>query len=173
MSRTKKLLMLKYTLYTLLILLLYIVQTTPGLFAIAGIKPLLVVPPALAIAMYEKELAGGLYGALAGILCDASSSSLFGFNGFFIALFCMAAGLLVTYLLHRNLLNCLFFTGATLLVRGSVEFLFAYGMWGHESVWKLFAFYTLPALLYTLAVTAPIYWLVRYMYRRFEEAIHP
>lgn len=60
----------KYVTYSLLMLVLYVLQSTPQLFSIAGIKPILVFPFAVAVAMFDKQLAGGLFGLFAGILCD-------------------------------------------------------------------------------------------------------
>lgn len=151
----------------------YVLQTTPGLFVIRGVKPVLVVPFALAIAMHEGEFVGGIYGAAAGLLCDVSGGSLFGYNGFFLALFCIASGLLVIYLLRCNLLGCILFVLVTMLVRGSLEFLFAYGMWGYPDVWKIYLFYTLPTAGYTVAVSPLLFWMVRALYRRFFAALHP
>lgn len=171
MKSTKHILVFKYAVYALLILLLYVLQATPGLLAIAGVKPLLVVPVAVSVAIFEGEFTGGVYGALAGLLCDLSSFSLFGYNGFFICLFCIAAGLLVIYLMRGNLLGCLLFVAAALLARGSVEYLFSHGMWGHESVWRIYLAYTLPTIIYTLVCTPPLFWLVRKIYLRFEQTL--
>lgn len=173
MNSTTKYLVLKHLIYVLLLFVLYIVQATPGLLAVFGIKPVLVAVAAIAIAMHEGEFAGGVYGAAAGLLCDMLGVGLYGFNGFVLCLFCAAAGLFVIYLLRCNLLGCLLFVAVTLLVRGSIEFLFAYGMWGHEHIWKLYVLYTLPTIVYSLVVTPLLYWAVRGIYRRFELVLHP
>lgn len=171
MNNAKTILALKYTVYAALLLFLYVAQVTPGLLVIGGVKPLLVVPVAMAIAMFEGEFVGGVYGAAAGLLIDTASVTLFGFNGFFICLFCIIAGLMVIYLLRCNLLGCMLFVAVTLLVRGSIEFLFAYGMWGYESVWKIYLLHTLPGVLYTLVITPLAFRLIRWFHRRFARAI--
>ncbi|MGI6404766.1 MAG: hypothetical protein ACOX0K_11300 [Oscillospiraceae bacterium] len=171
MKRIRYLLILKYTLYTLLLLLLYILQTTPRLFEIAGAKPMLVIPAALSIAMVEGEFVGGIYGALAGLLCDLGASVLFGFHGLLLALFCIGVGLLVIYLMHCNIRGALLFVTATMLVRGGIEYLFSYRMWGYENVWKVFAFHILPMSLYTILVTPLLFWLIRWIYRLFQKRL--
>lgn len=175
MKSTKTIQILKHVVYALLLALFYVAQTTPGLFVIAGVKPMWVVPVAIAIAMYEGEFVGGIYGAAAGLLCDAGTvpragggAVLFGFNGFFVCLFCIAAGLLIIYLLRCNLLGCMLFVAVTMLARGSLEFLFAYGMWGHENVWKLYVYYTIPVIVYTLVITPLVFWSVGKIFRKFE-----
>ncbi len=161
----------KYTLYALILLLLYILQTTPGVLELAGAKPMLVIPAALAIAMVEGEFVGGVYGALAGLLCDLGGSVLFGFNGLFLSVFCIGAGLLVIYLMHCNTRGALLFVTVTMLVRGSVEYLFGYRMWGYENVWKIFALRILPMSLYTILVTPLLFWLIRWIYRLFQKRL--
>ncbi len=159
----------KYTLYALILLLFYILQTTPGVLELAGVKPMLVIPAALTIAMVEGEFVGGVYGALAGLLCDLGGSVLFGFNGLLLSLFCIGAGLLVIYLMHCNTGGALLFVTVTMLVRGGVEYLFSYRMWGYENVWKIFALHILPMSLYTILVTPLLFWLIRWIYRLFDK----
>jgi len=169
MNRTKVVLVIKYTAYGLLLLFLYVLQTTPGLFVILGSKPMLVVPAAIAIAMYEGEFTGGLYGAFAGLLCDMAGRMLFGFNGLFLTFFCIAAGLLVIYLMHCNVWNAMLYVFLAMLATGSLEFLFGYGMWGFYGVWRIYVFHTIPLILYTTAVTPLLFWLVRRMHAKAQK----
>lgn len=168
MRSTKHVTVIKHVFYCLLFLLLYIVQTVPGLFQIYGVKPNLLIPAAIALAMFEGEFLGGIYGALAGLLCDMGGVLLFGFNGFLTCLYCIAVGLLIIYLMRCNPLGCVLFTALFMLSRGSLEFLFAYGMWGYENVWKLYLYQTLPEAAYTAVVSPILFWLIRWLYRGFE-----
>jgi len=171
MNRTKVVLIIKYTAYGLILLFLYVLQTTPGLFVIFGSKPMLVVPAAIAIAMHEGEFTGGLYGAFAGLLCDMAGRMLLGFNGLFLAFFCIAAGLLIIYLMHCNVWNAMLYVFLTMLVTGSLEFMFGYGMWGFDGVWRIYAFHTLPLIIYTTAVTPLLFWLMRTIYAKALKAM--
>jgi len=171
MNRTRIVLAVKYAVYALVLLILYVLQTTPGLFAIRGITPILVVPAAIAIAMHEGELAGGFYGALAGLFCDMSGRVLFGFNGLFISFFCVVAGLLVIHLMHSNLRNCILFVAGTMLATSSLEFFFGYGIWGHENAWRIYVFLTLPTVLYTVIVSPLLFLIVRKFHRKAAKII--
>jgi len=171
MKNAKLTLTVKYAAYTLLLLILYVLQTTPGLFALFGAKPMLVVSAAIAIAMHDGEFTGGLYGAFAGLLCDMGGSMLFGFNGLFTAVFCITAGLLVIHLTYSNIGGATLFVFITMLARGGVEYLFGYGMWGYENVEKIFLYQMLPVVIYTAAVTPLMFILVRWLHRRFEKAL--
>ena len=64
---------LKFSVYALIVFSAYIIQTTPGLFDFYGIKPILVLPACICIAVFEGEFAGGLFGFFAGLLCGASA----------------------------------------------------------------------------------------------------
>ena len=70
----------KYSVYALIVFAAYILQTTPGIFDFYGIKPILVLPACICIAVYEGEFAGGLFGFFFGIFCDSASETILGFN---------------------------------------------------------------------------------------------
>ena len=55
--------------------------------------------------MFDKQLAGGLFGLFAGILCDTSSNVLFGFQSILYLVICTAVGLLVVYFMQPSVVN--------------------------------------------------------------------
>jgi len=171
MNRTKLTLVAKHLTYGLALLVLYVLQTTPGLFVIFGAKPMLVVPAAIAIAMHEGEFVGGWYGAFAGLLCDMGGNMLFGFSGLLLTFFCVGTGLLVTHLMHSNIWNSILFTFIAMLAMGSLEFLFGYGMWGLPNVWMIYVYRTLPLIAYTTVVAPLLFWLMRGIYRRAQRIV--
>ena len=171
MNNTRHVHIIKYTVYAVLLLILYTLQTVPGLFAISGVKPIWVVPAAIAIAMMEGEFVGGIYGAAAGLLCDLGGFSLFGFKGFLVCLFSVGAGLLVIYLMHLSLRGCLLFTFLTLLTTGSLEHFFTLRMHGFADAWMVYAYSVLPTVGYSLLITPLMYYLVRALHRRFQAAL--
>lgn len=167
MNNTARLNFIKHLLYVFLILIFYVLQSIPELLVISGVKPIWVVPAAIAISMFEGEFAGGIYGALAGLLCDTGSFLLFGFNGFVVTVFCIISGLLVFYLMRCNMFTYLLFVLVTLALRGSIEYFFAYGMWNHKDAWMIYTNSTIPTAIYSTIAAVPVFWLVRRIYRRF------
>jgi len=168
MNRTKLTLTAKYLVYIILLTLLYVLQTTPGLFVIFGAKPMLVVPAAIAIAMCEGEFVGGWYGAFAGLLCDIGGSMLFGFNGLLLTFFCVGAGLLVAHLMHCNFWNAMLFTLIAIGAIGSLEFLFGYGMWRLPYVWMIYVYRFLPMIAYTTVVAPLPFWLMHGIFKKMQ-----
>lgn len=157
----------KYTAYALLTLLLFVLQTTPGFLTVFGVKPNFVIPAAVCIAMYEGEFIGGLYGALAGVLCDLGGYTLSGFNAAVLLACCVAAGLLVIYLLRPGVINFVLLLAGTLLLRGLLDFLLNYVMWGYSHVWMVFVYDILPGIIYTAAASPLVYYLFAAVHRWF------
>ena len=60
----------KWICYALLGLLCAVLQTTPGLFQFEAAKPLWLLPLALAVAVFEGEFAGAVFGAVCGLMWD-------------------------------------------------------------------------------------------------------
>lgn len=168
MNSTARKNIIKHLIYVFLLMFLYVLQSVPGLFVISGVKPIWVIPAAVAIAMSEGEFAGGIYGALAGLLCDTGGFLLFGFNGFIVTLCCVAAGLLVVYLMRCNLLTYLLFVFVTLMIRGSLEYFFAYGMWNYKNSTLIYTISTFPTVVYSTIVATPLFFPVRLIHRRFS-----
>lgn len=168
MNNTARLRVIKHVLYVLMTLILYVLQTVPGLFEAWGVKPILAVSAAISIAMFEGEFTGGIYGALAGLLCDTGGFSLFGFNGFFVCVCCIAAGLLVTHLMRCNLLSCLLFVLVAMFLRGSIEYIFAFGMWRYPNAIMIYLRDTLPTVAYSTIAAIPVYGIFRSIRRRFS-----
>lgn len=160
MIRETKLRIQKMSIYGLTLLLLYILQTTPGFLTLWGIKPLLVLPLAVSIAMMEGELVGGLFGLAAGILCDTSGITIFGINSLLYMGACVCIGLLVIYYMQASRLNSLIFTGVVLGIRELFEFFFYYVMWGYEDMRLILLKHMLPMIVLTLVVTPLLYWFV-------------
>lgn len=168
MNNTKYVNILRHGVYCLVFLFLYTLQTIPGFFEIKSVKPIWVIPAAIALAMFEGEFRGGIYGAAAGLLCDMGSFLIFGFNGLITCLFCIAAGLLVIYLMRCNAATCLLFVFVFMLARGSLEFLFAYGMWGYSDVWRIYLYQTLPVAVFSTAISPALFYLMRGLFNAFE-----
>lgn len=161
----------KYTVYVLLMAALYILQSTPRFLTVFGVKPNLVIPLAVAVAVYEGEFVGGLFGALAGIFCDFSATSLFGFHAIIILVCCVAVGLLTIYLLRPTVVNFVILTGATLLIQGMLDYLLNYYMWGYAEVELVLTLRILPGIGYSLLLSPLVYLVIGVIFHRIEDLL--
>lgn len=158
-NNRRKILTIKYCTLTVLFLLIYVLQSTPGLFSVLGVKPVLLIPAAITLAMYEGEFSGGLYGLLAGMLCDLGGFAFYGLYSVLLLVLAAAAGLLTIYLMRRTLLNALLMVLCTSTLCGLLDFYFQYGLWAYAGIGSLFLSHTLPTIVYT-TVTAPLFFWV-------------
>lgn len=170
MIRSAKLLLQKYCLYGGLLLLLYVLQNTPGFLSFWGVKPLLVLPLVVSIAMAEGELVGGLFGLAAGLLCDSGSLVLFGSNALLYMGSCVLIGLLVIYYMQPSLPNALLFTGFSLGLRLLFQ-LFHDLLWGYGDLGLTFLRHSLPMLGLTLLATPPLFFFVRRIVRFYQKKL--
>ena len=115
---------LKWTAYILLLLLLCGCQSTPGLLAIWGVRPVLILPLTVAVALFEREAPSGAFGLLAGFLWDISAGRLFGFYGMVLMLCCVAVTLLSMYCIRVNVANFLLLCFTVSLLCGLWNYLF-------------------------------------------------
>ena len=156
-------------LYSVIMLMLYVAQTTPGFLSIGNVRPILVFPFAVCVAMFDSYLAGGLFGLFAGILCDTSVSMIFGLQSILYLAVCAAVGLIIVYYMQPSVINSLIFVGCGLSIKLLLEFFFSFFMWGYENIHIVLVSHMLPLLAYTLAATLPIFLMVRKLHRFFEE----
>ena len=80
----------KWICYALLGLLCAVLQTTPGLFQFGAAKPLWLLPLALAVAVFEGEFAGAVFGAVCGLMWDWLAGRTVGMLALELLLLCFA-----------------------------------------------------------------------------------
>ncbi len=161
---------LKWCCYVLVLLLLYGIQSSPALLSIGGIKPVLVIPAAVSVALFENEAGSGAFGLAAGLLWDLSAGKLFGFYGMVLMICCICVSLLSMYFMKVNVTNALFLTLASGFLCTVWNFVFYYLIWGYADLGQCFV-RLLLVLLYTLVLTAPVYYLVRLIAIRFNPVV--
>ncbi|MCI8622237.1 MAG: hypothetical protein HFG26_01075 [Provencibacterium sp.] len=161
----------KYLAYLLLFLLLYVLQSTPGMLGVLGVRPVLLIPAAVTLAMYEGEFTGGLFGALAGMLCDLGAFSFYGLYSILLLCCTVAGGLLVIHLMRRTLRVAMLLTLGTAALCGLLRFYFDYGLWGYAGISRLFWEQSVPTAIYTTVVTPLFFYLFQRSTRYFAEKI--
>ena len=138
---------LKWTAYGLILLLALLLQSAPHLFpVVAGGRPVLLLPLAVAIAMFEGPVGGAAAGVAAGLLWDLFSSRLLGFNA-----------LILLFVMRNNLLSFLMLTGGTLVIQGILDWFVNHVLVSQaEPVYTLLHI-LLPNAVYTLALSPLLY----------------
>ena len=115
----------------------------------------------ICIAMFEKDLAGALFGLAGGLLLDLTSLQLPGFNAIIFLIIGCAAGLIVSNLLKNTLSSALSLCGGAALIYNIIYWLIFYVFRGVDHALYYFARYMLIEVLYTLLLLIPIYLIMR------------
>lgn len=168
-QKTFRLFIIKNVIYTVIVLIAYILQETPRLLALGNIRPIIVIAVVTAIAMNEGEFSGGLFGLLGGVLCDTAAFHIFGVAPIFFLVLGCTCGLMVIYLIQSNVRTAFLLTGGFTLIYGFVAHYLIYGIWGYAGANRLLLVRTLPCALYSAAFGIPAFLFVRYLQSWFEE----
>ena len=155
---------LKWGCYVLALFVGAALQTTPGLFQLGEAKPLLILPLCLAVAVFEGEFAGALFGAVGGLLWDYTAGRTVGMLALELLLLCFAVSVLVQLYLQANPANFTVIATATAVVVLSLDWLFFYYMPGYSEAMQRYLTFVLPCAVLTI----PAAWLAFVLVRRIE-----
>lgn len=161
----------KFIAYGVVAVLLCVLQNTPGLFVLWGIKPMPVVAFAICVAIFERETAGGLFAIFAGMCCDLFSVYAFGYYALLLFFCCVGVGLLTQGFMRPVAANAMLFTFLSMLLIQWIGFFFTILIWVSEGAAVYFFSVLFPLCIYTAVSAVPIYYLARVVHLYFEEKI--
>lgn len=161
MRREKVIPILKWGLYYFILLIVYSWQTTPNLFEVFNIKPVLILPLVVAISMNERVIESAFFGMITGFLWDISSDKLFGFNAIILFTIATTISLICIYYLQNKLINFLFFCILALFVQGGLDYFFYYKIWQYENSEIIFNNIIFPTIIYTIIISPIFFILIR------------
>lgn len=97
---------IRYMAYVLELLVLFMLQEVPGLTpAIFGVRPVLLFPAVLTIAMFEDEVPAMAFGVLGGLFCDFGLAGAMGFHGLILGVLCFFLSILIRVYFQVNLVT--------------------------------------------------------------------
>ena len=159
------------TAYGLFLLVTLLLQMAPcGFPAIAGIRPLPLIPLTVFVAMFEGPFAGGVFGAVAGLFWGFFSFRLLGFDALLLLVIGCACGLLIYLLLRNNWLTALLLSAVATLAVCLLDWLFFTAIWvSSADALAALTRRVLPCVLYTTAVSPLLYWLTYHIARHLKQ----
>ena len=153
----------RWFLYSAVLLMFYLCEVAP---LIRGWCPLLIIPLATAVAMFEGELAAGVFGVFCGLMLDMASGTLLGFSSMWLLISCPLISLLSRFWLKSNWLSHLVMNTAVCVIMCGLDFLFLHWVWEREYSGISFLHSLLPAYAWAVAFSVPVYFLVRLISNR-------
>ena len=162
----KRRLFIKWTLYSVLLLLLYVFMRSG---AMDKWQPILIIPLAAAVSMSENELPSCVFAMFCGFMIDIACNNIFGFSSVWLMAVCLASSLLVRNLIRVNLFNFCAVALAAILLQFSMDYLFNVAIWGRPDGTIIFTASMLPSAVSTFILSPGVYYLVRLIYKKFGE----
>ena len=143
----------RWILYFLELIAVYVLQTTPGIIpAVSGARPVLLIPAALTIAMFEGDIGGMTVGIAAGLLIDMGGSDILGFHAIVLAILCFVLGSMTMQIFRTNLLVALLASFVAVPVVIVLQWVFFYILPGYGDLQYVFLGSLLPKMVYTFAL---------------------
>ena len=159
---------LKWVCYAVALFVCAALQTTPGLLQLGQAKPLFILPLCLAVAVYEGEFAGALFGAVSGLLWDYTAGRTVGMLALELLLLCFGVSVLVQLYLQVNPGNFAAVNTMTALLVLSLDWLFFYYMPGYAGAALRYIAFVLPSAVLTLPAALLAFWLVQHIHDGFR-----
>ena len=159
---------IKWVCYTLLMLLCTVLQTTPGLFQLGDAKPLWLLPLALAVAVEEDEFAGGIFGAVCGLMWDWLAGRTVGMLALELLLLCFAVSAVMQLYFKNSAANFALIASAAALLVLTLDWLFFYYMPGYSGAVERYLWFVLPTAVLTIPVCALVFGCVRRIHAEFK-----
>ncbi len=153
---------IRRALFAALIILTAAFQNTEGIIpSFSDVRPMLLIPLCVCIAMHERSMGGLAFGVLCGVLWDASGVRGDGFFSVCLACAGFFSGVLITYFMRNNIFAALIISGASCVTVNVIYWMIFILFKGYEgAAGLLFSFY-LPCAFYSFLFTFLYYCLVR------------
>lgn len=158
----------KWACYVGLMLLGAVLQTTPGLLQFGSAKPLWLLPLALAVATYEGEFAGAIFGMVCGLMWDYTAGRTVGMLALELMVLCFGCSILVQLYLKESKRNYTILTAGAALIVLALDWLFFYYMPGYSEPWFRFLTFVLPSAALTVPVSLPLWVCVHFISEKFK-----
>lgn len=138
--------------YYLLIMLSFIIMTSG-----TWLKPVLLVPVALCIAVNNDLLGSAFTGAFCGLLTDIACGRLFGYNAVLLTVFCVAVSLSFELCLRYKFINFLWVNAVVSFLQCWLDYKFYYQIWNYPDVERIFTHVTMHVWISTVIASVVIY----------------
>lgn len=160
----------RYLAYSLEILLLFVLGSTPNLLPeLFGAVPCLLVSLALAIAVFEHELPAMFFGLVCGALTDLGFSNSIGTFAIGLTVVCFIIGFCANNLVATNFLGVMVTAIVVITVLLSIHFVFVYVIKGYDNASVYFVNHYISRIVQTILCTAVLYFVNRFLYTTLNE----
>lgn len=157
---------LRWLTYAAVLLLFYVMECNP---IIRGFCPLLLIPLATSVAMYEGDLAAGVFGVFCGLMLDiASGITVTGFSALLLLCACPFISLISRFVIKKTFISHLILNAAVTVIMAGLDMVFVHWVWEGAQSSISFGKSVLPAYGGAIFWSIPVYALISFIVKRFR-----
>ena len=154
---------LRWALYSAALLVMFVFLQNP---VIRGWCPLAIIPLAVAVAMFEGDLAAGIFGAVCGLMMDIASGTTAGFYAIWLLCACPVISLLSRFWIKVNIASHFVINAAVSVIVAVLDVVFLHWVWEGSQFGISFVSAILPAYGGSILLAAPVYLLVAFIVKK-------
>lgn len=154
---------LRWALYSAALLIMFVFLRNP---VIRGWCPLAIIPLAVAVAMFEGDLAAGIFGAVCGLMLDIASGTTAGFYAIWLLGACPVISLLSRFWIKVNIASHFVLNAAVSVIVAVLDVVFLHWVWEGSQFTISFVSAILPAYGGSILLAAPVYLLVAFIVKK-------
>lgn len=154
---------LRWALYSAALLVMFVFLQNP---VIRGWCPFAIIPLAVAVAMFEGDLAAGIFGAVCGLMLDIASGTTAGFYAIWLLCACPVISLLSRFWIKVNIASHFVLNAAVSVIIAMLDMLFLHWVWEGSQFGISFVSVILPAYGGSVLLAAPVYLLVSFIVKK-------
>lgn len=154
---------LRWALYSAALLVMFVFLQNP---VIGGWCPFAIIPLAVAVAMFEGDLAAGIFGAVCGLMLDIASGTTAGFYAIWLLCACPVISLLSRFWIKVNIASHFVMNAAVSVIIAMLDMLFLHWVWEGSQFGISFVSVILPAYGGSVLLAAPVYLLVSFIVKK-------
>ncbi len=162
----KNLSFFRYFAYSLLIILLLVLQSTPKLFPeVFGSKPLFLVAFSICIASKEDKIPSLVFGAVCGMFTDIATGGSIGFFAILLTLICYAEAHIFSTYFKSSLIPVILVGIITVPILIFSYFMIFTAFAGISDCWTYFVNHYISRIIYTFLMIIPLYYAHGFLYK--------
>lgn len=158
----------KWGCYLLLLLGCTVLQTTPGFLQLGEAKPVFLLPLGLAVAVFEGEFAGALFGAVCGLMWDYTAGRTVGLLALELMILCFLLSVTAQLYLKTTTLNFGLISGLLVWFVLSGDHLFFYVMPEYSGALARYLRYVPLTVLMSGVISMTLFMAVRRIHTEFK-----
>ncbi len=159
---------LKYSILVFAVIILYIIQTTPGMFNLFGIKPNFILPFCIVLTFLDYETPMLTVYITAGFLNELAMSRIVGFHTILLVGLAVVGNIISTYYFNPNTRNTTIYSFLSLLIILCIDFFFVYILGGFQGLTQVFIDKVILTSIASIPFIILYYYFIIYVSDRFK-----